>query len=141
MFALGVGENFTEGLRWNAVVFLMELRGRAIYARTAKKLLRSWASRMSTDSETFVNVRLRLRGPKWTARARKEMLNMGWAAKNNPVAQAARQGEIPPKKPPLGKKAVRRIMAARMEELIFPPKVREMLAIMSGDENPYRHKL
>lgn len=66
---------------------------------------------------------------------------MGWAAKNNPVAQAARQGEIPLKKPPLGKKAVRRIMAARMEELIFPPKVREMLAILSGDENPYGHKL
>ena len=63
---------------------------------------------------------------------------MGWAAKNNPVAQAARRGEIPPKKPPLGKKAVRQIMAARMEELIFPPKVREMLAIMSGDENPQR---
>ena len=66
---------------------------------------------------------------------------MGWAAKNNPVAQAARRGEIPPKKPPLGEKAVRQIMTARMEELIFPPKVREMLAIMSGDENPYRHKL
>lgn len=46
-----------------------------------------------------------------------------------------------PKKPPLGKKAVRRIMAARMEELIFQPKVREMLAIMSGDESPYGHKL
>lgn len=33
------------------------------------------------------------------------------------------------------------IMAARMEELIFPPKVREMLAMMSGEENPYGHKL
>nr|DAD71842.1 MAG TPA: hypothetical protein [Siphoviridae sp. ctoiW10]DAH39682.1 MAG TPA: hypothetical protein [Caudoviricetes sp.] len=44
----------------------MELRGRVIYVRVAKKPLRSWAGRMSTDSETFVNVRLRLRGPRWT---------------------------------------------------------------------------
>ena len=66
MFALGVGENFAEGLCWNAVVFLMELRGRVIYVRVAKKPLRNWAGRMSTDSETFVNVRLRLRGPRWT---------------------------------------------------------------------------
>lgn len=47
-------------------MFLMELRGRVIYVRVAKKPLRSWAGRMSTDSETFVNVRLRLRGPRWT---------------------------------------------------------------------------
>nr|DAP73581.1 MAG TPA: hypothetical protein [Caudoviricetes sp.] len=37
----------------------MELRGRVIYVRVAKKPLRSWAGRMSMDSETFVNVRLR----------------------------------------------------------------------------------
>lgn len=66
---------------------------------------------------------------------------MGWAAKNNPVAQAAGRGEIEPKKPPMGRRAARRLMAARMEALLFPPKVREVLAIVKGEEHPYGHKL
>lgn len=47
---------------------------------------------------------------------------MGWAAKNNPVAQAARRGEIPPKKPPLGKKAVRQIISGKAELIRFPDR-------------------
>lgn len=34
--------------------------------RVAKKPLRNLVGRMSTDSEIFTNVRLKLRGPRWT---------------------------------------------------------------------------
>jgi hypothetical protein len=57
------------------------------------------------------------------------------------VAQAAERGEIEPKKPPMGRRAARRLMAAQMEALLFPPKVREVLAIVKGEEHPYGHKL
>lgn len=52
---------------------------------------------------------------------------MGYAARNNPTAIAAKNGEIPPKKKMLGKRATKQILAAFIAEKINDERIAPLL--------------
>lgn len=47
--------------------------------------------------------------------------------KHNPTAIAAKNGELPPKQKPLGKREARRIAEARLQEILYKPLVEAYL--------------